>query len=44
MAGKVVSRLLCRLKELNWKYAAAACLLLLAGSVYLNVSLCKSKN
>lgn len=44
-AGKVVSMPVVPVKKVNfWKYAAAACLLLLAGSVYLNVSLsAKSK-
>lgn len=43
--GKVVSMPAAPVKRINfWKYAAAACLLLLAGSVYLNISLAgKSK-
>ena len=38
--GKVVSMQAAPVRRLNWlKYAAAACLLLLAGSIYLNISL-----
>ncbi len=41
-AGKVVSMDMAPVRKMNWlKYAAAACLILLAGSVYLNISLTK---